>query len=203
MLEQSERRGYDSVVSWLPSGKGFKVHDRLVFEAKVLPLYFSAVKLKSFQRQLYFYGFQRISNGKKEKGGYSHPFFVRHDPKSCRILTRLKKKDKLSQASSTAPFHVTSNYKEYLYEPIPLGQHAIYTSGEVSEHNLNVEPSDTTEMWDFSPTIVDEIIEIFGADRSKNPHPWTIGYKQIHTRDIIKDNDADVICVSKLEVGIN
>ena len=43
--------GMGSVVSWLPDGKAFKVHDPKVFVERILPTYFNQSKYKSFQRQ--------------------------------------------------------------------------------------------------------------------------------------------------------
>ena len=71
MLEDVATSGNDHIVSWVGKGKGFKVHDMSKFVNKIIPMYFKQSKFKSFQRQLYFYNFKRISSG-TEEGGYHH-----------------------------------------------------------------------------------------------------------------------------------
>ena len=67
MLEEMERKGSDKVVSWLPSGKAFKVHDTQAFSKIIIPNWFKHKCYKSFQRQLHLYGFRRLNDG-PEKG---------------------------------------------------------------------------------------------------------------------------------------
>ncbi|OEU12177.1 hypothetical protein FRACYDRAFT_155271, partial [Fragilariopsis cylindrus CCMP1102] len=50
-----------SIVSWVDNGTAFKVHDLDRFVNDIVPTYFKQTKYKSFQRQLYFYGFQRVN----------------------------------------------------------------------------------------------------------------------------------------------
>jgi HSF-type DNA-binding len=51
MLTCAENEGKDDVVSWLPDGAAFKVHNVTDFVSKMLPSYFKQTKYKSFQRQ--------------------------------------------------------------------------------------------------------------------------------------------------------
>ena len=51
MLEQAEADGKESVVSWLPNGKSFKVHQPEVFVDEIMTNHFQQTKYKSFQRQ--------------------------------------------------------------------------------------------------------------------------------------------------------
>jgi HSF-type DNA-binding len=61
VLEDSERKGFTSVVSWQMNGRAFKVHDQKVFESQIMSRYFNQTMYKSFQRQLNIYGFQRVT----------------------------------------------------------------------------------------------------------------------------------------------
>jgi HSF-type DNA-binding len=46
-----------SIVSWLPDGKSFSVHDQVAFAERVLPVHFGGMNsYKSFRRQLNLYG---------------------------------------------------------------------------------------------------------------------------------------------------
>lgn len=57
LLEDAERDGYESIVSWRPSGEAFKVIKRDEFMQQVVPRYFKQTKYKSFIRQLNTWGF--------------------------------------------------------------------------------------------------------------------------------------------------
>jgi hypothetical protein len=63
MLTESEADKLDFIVSWLPDGHSFKVHDHHSFVSLVLPKFFKQTKYKSFQRQLNLWGFTRVSAG--------------------------------------------------------------------------------------------------------------------------------------------
>jgi hypothetical protein len=51
MLESAGQQGFESIVSWLPDGKSFKVYDPTGFVERILPNFFLQSKYKSFQRQ--------------------------------------------------------------------------------------------------------------------------------------------------------
>jgi hypothetical protein len=59
MLEKAEVDGIDEVVSWLPHGRAFMVHNPDVFVNQVMPMWFQQTKFASFQRQLNLYGESR------------------------------------------------------------------------------------------------------------------------------------------------
>ena len=52
LLEEAEDVGATHIISWLPSGKAFKIHDPAAFGETVMMKYFKQTKLKSFTRQL-------------------------------------------------------------------------------------------------------------------------------------------------------
>ena len=53
ILENSEASGQEGIISWLPSGKAFKIHKPKEFADAIMPQYFNQTKYRSFQRQLY------------------------------------------------------------------------------------------------------------------------------------------------------
>ena len=77
MLSTVDAQHGSSIVSWLPDGKQFKVHDPRRFVESVIPSAFKQKSLKSFQRQLHLYGFQRVHEGvdKGELVCGVNPFF--------------------------------------------------------------------------------------------------------------------------------
>jgi hypothetical protein len=91
MLETAEKNGDDHVVSWLPDGRSFRVHERDLFVDGMMKVFFNQTKYKSFQRQLNLWGFVRISNrDPTEKGGYFHPLFLKGRRDLCPCMTRQK-----------------------------------------------------------------------------------------------------------------
>jgi len=94
----------DSVISWLPHGRGFMVYDVDEFAAEILPKYFNHSKFASFQRQLNCYGFRRFSQG-RDAGAYYHEFFLRGRPNLCSRISRLKQKLDPLPTSSEVDFY--------------------------------------------------------------------------------------------------
>mmetsp|Transcript_7251 Transcript_7251/g.17679 ORF Transcript_7251/g.17679 Transcript_7251/m.17679 type:complete len:410 (-) Transcript_7251:117-1346(-) len=101
MLSEIDSKHDSSIVSWLPDGKHFKVHDPRKFVEEVIPSAFKQKSLKSFQRQLHLYGFQRVHEG-ADKGAYYHENFLRDDRDLCLSITRTKA-PKRSRATSSMP----------------------------------------------------------------------------------------------------
>jgi len=56
MLEESQRRGFEDVISWQPGGESFRVHKADRFAAEIAGDFFALRKYKSFLRQLNIYG---------------------------------------------------------------------------------------------------------------------------------------------------
>lgn len=91
MLERVEAAGdgTESIVSWLPHGKAFRVHKPKEFVASVMPQYFRQSKYKSFQRQLHLYGFRRIkSSNMPDFNAYYHEKFLRGQKATSLSMTR-------------------------------------------------------------------------------------------------------------------
>lgn len=99
MLHEVEKSGKQNIVSFLPHGKSFVVHKPKAFVEEVMPKYFTTCRLASFQRQLNLYGFRRITEG-REKGAYSHDFFLKGKRALCRKVKRQKTRVKATQHHS-------------------------------------------------------------------------------------------------------
>lgn len=67
------------IVSWLPHGKGFIIHDKQRFASLILPQYFDGAKFTSFTRRLKRWSFVRVPRG-PELGAYYNKNFVRDLP---------------------------------------------------------------------------------------------------------------------------
>ena len=79
MLDDVEKFGHQMIVSWLPHGKSFMIHDRPFFCDHILPHYFKT-KLTSFRQTLRSYGFAQMGGNGWDSGSYYHKLFVRDDP---------------------------------------------------------------------------------------------------------------------------
>lgn len=101
-----ESQRYESIISWQPDGKSFIVQNTQEFVRLILPTHFNQTKLKSFQRQLSFYNFKRISSG-PYAGGYKHELFIRGYAHLCKNIMRTniikKNKTRKSLVATSAP----------------------------------------------------------------------------------------------------
>lgn len=77
----------ESLISWSPSGKAFRIEDVTLFSTLILPKYFRTNKFSSFQRNLNLYGFSKVRRG-PDTDMYAHPSFLRGQPD---LLSELKK----------------------------------------------------------------------------------------------------------------
>jgi hypothetical protein len=89
MLDDRDKEGKHSIVTWQPHGRAFMVHKPKEFVDQIMHHYFNQTKYASFQRQLNLYGFSRLSHG-PDKGAYFHMAFVRGSRNLCRSMIRQK-----------------------------------------------------------------------------------------------------------------
>jgi HSF-type DNA-binding len=91
LLDKHEAEGDDQIISWLPHGHSFAVHDPVKFLAEIMPVYFRhSTKFNSFTRQLYEYSFRRYSSG-KYKSVFYHPHFLRGQPHEALKISRIRR----------------------------------------------------------------------------------------------------------------
>lgn len=84
---------FNDVISWLPDGKSFRVHDPAAFERTVMPRFFQMTKYKSFVRQLNIWCFEMVEKSSREHphhGGYTHQYLIRYRPEMCKLMKRVK-----------------------------------------------------------------------------------------------------------------
>ena len=102
ILERSEISGYSSIISWLPHGRAFMIHDEDLFKEHIMKKYFFQSKIESFKRQLYTYGFRKIGTRFADSGAYCQELFIRGRFDLCAKMQRWKK-GKHSFASNIPP----------------------------------------------------------------------------------------------------
>lgn len=89
VLEKVETLGLSAAVSWQPHGRAFLIKDRDLFMTDVVPRFFKAKKIRSFQRQCHLWGFHRISTG-RDAGSWWHESFIRGRPQELKHITRTR-----------------------------------------------------------------------------------------------------------------
>jgi hypothetical protein len=109
MLQEASKKDFEHIVSWLPCGNSFQIHDQEAL-IPILQVYFNQTKYKSFLRQLQNYGFLRVTKG-QNRGTCKHRDFVRGSrPRAQKIrrVIRPLPKSPTSTKSPTSPKSVTS-----------------------------------------------------------------------------------------------
>ena len=96
MLDDLEQTENSHIASWSSDGSCIRVHDQIAFVNSVLGSYFRQTKYKSFQKQLYLYGFSRISDG-RNRGYYFHPDFQRPNKIRCGEIIPTKRKGRATR----------------------------------------------------------------------------------------------------------
>jgi len=125
ILDDADSKGFNDIVSWVPSENGFKVYKTKVFDEEIMPKYFDKTKYKSFQRQLNMWGFDRVGSG-PYKGAYLHTCFIRGKPQLCESMQRTKIKG----------IHSKKLRKSLLTNMDLLGGGSNHSLGEESSHSL-------------------------------------------------------------------
>lgn len=115
ILRVVQADGYDSIISWLPHGRAFRIHKQHEFENTVLPRYLAMTKRCSFLRQLNLYGFQRISAG-LDKGSYYHENFLR----GMMFLTSRIIRRQVNGKRVRVPSNPDAEPNFYAMRPLPL-----------------------------------------------------------------------------------
>lgn len=67
---------YNAIISWLPTGDGFIIHDKKRFSEEVMPVFFKQSQYSSFVRRMSRWKFALVREGHK-KAKFFHPLFVR------------------------------------------------------------------------------------------------------------------------------
>jgi len=101
MLNDASRDGNESVVTWMPHGKAFMIHDRNYFSNSIMPNYFKS-KFTSFRQALRNHGFAQMGGNSWDEGAYYHKLFLRDEPLLCQGLTHEQMKKAMPEWIPTA-----------------------------------------------------------------------------------------------------
>ncbi|KAL7531138.1 hypothetical protein ACHAXR_005238 [Thalassiosira sp. AJA248-18] len=105
LMEIVSNPDYAHMVSWLPHGKSFAIHDPCRFSAEILPKYFRRVIFRSFVRKLNRWGFRSVKRSLSGfESTFEHQYFCRDQPElSAKMYC------KSNPATKSLPSCATSN----------------------------------------------------------------------------------------------
>lgn len=107
LLEILSNPDYVPIVSWLPDGKTFAVHDPTKFSTEILPKYFRRVIFRSFIRKLNRWGFRTVKRSVSGLGStFEHKHFCRDQPE---LVAKMNcKSNPVSKATLLAASNIIS-----------------------------------------------------------------------------------------------
>uniref|UniRef100_A0A7S2MAD3 HSF-type DNA-binding domain-containing protein n=1 Tax=Skeletonema marinoi TaxID=267567 RepID=A0A7S2MAD3_9STRA len=80
---------YSHIISWMPHGRAFKVHNKKLLLEEALPKYTGQSKISSFTRQLSGWGFKRLHQMGLDYGCYYHECFLQGHPRLTILMRRI------------------------------------------------------------------------------------------------------------------
>jgi len=80
---------HSHIISWMPHGRAWKVHNKELFMSEVVPEYFVQTKYESFSRQLNGWGFKRLHQSGNDFNAYYHDSFLRGLPHLTALMKRV------------------------------------------------------------------------------------------------------------------
>jgi len=84
--------GITDSIAWLADGCTFRISDKDEFMRVASPTYFKLTKIRSFERNLLLWGFERVSMPGEPGGCWRHMYFVRGKPMLIYKMVRVKVK---------------------------------------------------------------------------------------------------------------
>jgi len=177
LLSQAEKLGYSHICSWQPHGRAFKIYNREKFVEKMAPLFSKQTRFGSFQRQLNFYGFARISRRGNDHGAYYHELFLRGRPDLCLRLARCKPLDERDRMKRFPPDF-------YAMEPV-VSNKSLQEMASAVATELSMGPSQT-------PVLSCQNAEIPSTIHSKwkSEHLTSIQEEEIGISSMARNNDV-------------
>jgi len=80
---------YSYIISWMPHGRAWKIHNKDLLIQEVVPKFFVQSKYESFTRQLNGWGFKRLHQSGNDFNAYYHECFLRGLPYLTVLMKRV------------------------------------------------------------------------------------------------------------------
>jgi len=142
-LEKADQQG--QLISWLPGGMSFKIHNRNEAFQKILARWFRMTKFSSFQRQLNMYNFTRRRFG-VEQGAYYHELFLRDEPTLCFGMVRFPVKETRFVTRKRLGTQQTTQKQPYVASSYQLKKEYSAWKKEI-KHDSDKRSTTTTYSW--------------------------------------------------------
>jgi HSF-type DNA-binding len=144
LLDRAEAESFNHVISWEPHGRSFIVHDRAAFN-NLLPFVMLGMgRWKSFQRQLYLWGFNHLAD-QRNVCRYYHDLFQKHQPQLLRCMRRGGYGDR-SRGVSTVETRPDMDTMPFLTRSDPYQVNQVdepsTREGSATDRRIKLDPSD-------------------------------------------------------------
>jgi hypothetical protein len=116
LLDDIEKAGQTSVISWSPDGKAFRIHNEDVFQERLLRLYFGQDSIDNFRATLFSWAFNE-----GEDGSYHHPCFVKDRPEFRLFM----KRKEAAREKVTAPKNLQVTMKVRLCQSCEMSSNSL------------------------------------------------------------------------------
>ncbi|KAI2498160.1 hypothetical protein MHU86_16358 [Fragilaria crotonensis] len=100
LMEILSNEENSDIISWLPNGRGFVIHNKKRFSAELMQKYFKKSKFTSFTRKLNRWNFARVTRG-PETGAYYHDYFQRDNLRLCMQMCCQSSKNPTSTSATS------------------------------------------------------------------------------------------------------
>jgi len=130
----TEEEDISHIVSWLPHGRGFTIHDKKRFAAEVLPRHFKVAKFTSFTRRMNRWQFT-LQKAAGRQSNYFHPQFIRGDLESC---LKMRPRPQVYQMTTKRPIRARTRTTPKEVTNTSIDARASIEEMEMNAKNVNV-----------------------------------------------------------------
>lgn len=167
LVEDGDEK-FSDVISWMPHGRSFRVHDKKRFTNEILPKYFKQSMFASFCRQLSGYGFVRVRRVGPDKGTYYHELFLRGQSHLCTKIQRIRKDNIYTPPQSEPDFYSMKWISSKNLSPSLLPSASKQIDTEDVENGRAV--CEDASSWKSDPKMINNIAQ--NVDHSKDAATW-------------------------------
>lgn len=115
LMEILDNYNISDIISWLPNGRAFRIHDTKRLVSEVVPMYFQEISnptFPAFKRRMKHWRFEQESSSSDESNQhvYHHPLFIKGEANKClEMRPKCHCHDDVSTTTNgLAPDHVSS-----------------------------------------------------------------------------------------------
>lgn len=98
-----------NIIDWGDDNSSFEIYDISKFEAEILPKYFKTTKFSSFQRQLNYFKFKKLTKTKTKNCAFHNPNFNKYNDNYLKFLDKNYYYVKKGLRDSLVDFYTSDN----------------------------------------------------------------------------------------------